>query len=131
MTVAYFVVLEDPDPGFSTYVGGSALAKAASNIDRIARQLGVKTMKQFVCADLAEYFDNDEDDFHGTVADAHEVWFEASEGLDWATRVAAHVESNPDDVHDAEAVLSDLIEYQQLFKNAADAGISWHLEVDI
>ena len=130
MTAAYFVVLEEPDPGFHTFVSGSAVAKAASNIDRIARNLGIKTLQQFVNADLTEFFDDDEDDFHGTVADVHNVWFDAAEGLDWATRLAEHIKKNPDDVHDAEAVQSDLAEYQELFKNAAKSGIRWHLEVD-
>ena len=130
MSVAYFVVLEEPNPGFHTYVAGNAVAKAASNIDRIARNLGLKTLDQFVNADLTEYFDDDEEDFHNTVADVHKVWFQADEGLDWATRLIEHIEKNPHDVHDAEAVQSDLAEYQELFKNAAESGIRWHLEVD-
>ena len=130
MSAAYFVVLEEPDPGFNTFVNGQALAKAATNVNRIARMLGLKTLEDFVSADLTEYFDDEEDDFHGTVADAHIVWFDPAEGLEWATRVGAYIRDNPDDVHDADHVCDDLDEYQELFRNAAEAGIRWHLEVD-
>ncbi len=131
MSAAYYVVLEDPKPGFNTYVNGKAVAKAASNINRIARMVGVKTLDEFVSADLTEFFDEeDEDDFHGTVADAHVVWFDASEGLDWCSKISEYIGNNPDDVHDAEHVQEDLAEYQELFKNASEAGIRWHLEVD-
>ena len=130
MTAAYFVVLEKPDPGFNTYVGGGAVAKAASNIDRIARMLGIKTLEEFVSADLTEFFDDDEEEFHGTTADVHKVWFDAAVGLDWATRLHEYIENNPDDVHDADAVKFDLVEYQELFENASKSSIRWHLEVD-
>lgn len=130
MIAAYYVVLEDPDPGFSTHVNGAAIAKAASNINRISRQLGVKFLEDFLNTDLTEYFEDDEDDIHNTVAEVHKVWFDAADGLEWATKIAEHIEKNPDDVHDTEAVLDVLNEYQELFRNAAEAGIRWHLEVD-
>lgn len=131
MTVAYFVVLDNPDPGFKTYVSGSAVAKAAPNLNRIARLLHVKRLEDFVSQELKEYFDDEEeDDFHANVAEPHTVWFDAAEGLDWATRLAEHVKANPGDVHDAEHVLDDLAEYAELFRKASEAGIRWHLEVD-
>ncbi|MDH3646597.1 MAG: hypothetical protein OER80_07470 [Gammaproteobacteria bacterium] len=130
MSAAYYVVLENPNPGFNTLVQGAALAKAASNIDRIARMLGIKILEDFVNADLTEFFDDDEEDIHNTVADVHKVWFDASEGLEWATQLAEYIENNPSDVHDAEAVQDDLAEYQELFRNASKSGIRWHLEVD-
>lgn len=131
MTAAYFVVLENPDPGFKTYVNGSAVAKAAPNLNRIARMLKVRRIEDFVSQELTEYFDEEEeDDFHGNVAEPHTVWFDASEGLEWATNIAKYVRENPGDVHDAESVLEDLAEYEELFRNAADAGIRFHFEVD-
>lgn len=131
MTAAYFVVLDNPDPGFKTYVNGSAVAKAAPNLNRIARALHIKRIEDFVSQELTEYFDEEEeDDFHANVVEPHTVWFDAKEGLEWATTLAEHVEANPDDVHDAEHVLDDLAEYQELFRRAADAGIRWHFEVD-
>ncbi|MBT8143338.1 MAG: hypothetical protein KJO55_01480 [Gammaproteobacteria bacterium] len=131
MSSAYFVVLENPDPGFKTYVNGAAVAKAAPNLDRIARMLHVRRIEDFVSQDLAEYFDDDEeDDFHGNVAEPHTVWYDASEGLEWATKIAEYIRANPDDVHDAESVLFDLDEYAELFRNAAKAKIRFHIEVD-
>ncbi|MDH3588300.1 MAG: hypothetical protein OEQ74_02730 [Gammaproteobacteria bacterium] len=130
MSAAYFVVLEDPDPGFHTFVNGNAVAKAAANLNRIARMLGTKTLDDFVSAGLTEYFDDVEEDFHGTVADTHTVWFEADEGLDWATKLAEYVKDNPGEVHDANGVQGELAEYQELFKNASTAKIRWHMEVD-
>ncbi len=131
MTAAYFVVLENPDPGFKTYVDGSAVAKAAPNLNRIARMLEVRRIEDFVSQELTEYFDEEEeDDFHGNVAEPHTVWFDASEGLNWATRIAQYVRENPGDVHDAESVLEDLVEYEELFRNASEAGIRFHIEVD-
>ena len=131
MTAAYFVVLEDPDPGFKTYVNGSAVAKAAPNLNRIARMLEVRRIEDFVSQDLTEYFDEEEEeDFHSNVAEPHAVWFDASEGLNWATRIAQYVRENPDDVHDADSVLEDLADYEELFRNASEAGIRFHIEVD-
>ena len=131
MTVAYFVVLEDPDPGFKTYVNGSAVAKAAPNLNRIARMLEIRRIEDFVSQDLTEYFDEEEEeDFHGNVAEPHAVWFDAGEGLNWAARIAQYVRENPGDVHDADSVLEDLAEYEELFRNASEAGIRFHIEVD-
>ena len=131
MSAAYFVVLEDPDPGFKTFVNGAAVAKAAPNLNRIARMLEVRQIEEFVSQDLTEYFDEDEEeDFHANVAEPHTVWYDASEGLDWATKIAAYVKENPDDVHDANSVLEDLSEYEELFRNASEAGIRFHIEVD-
>lgn len=131
MSSAYFVVLENPDPGFKTYIAGDAVAKAAPNLNRIARMLQIRRIEDFVSQDLAEYFDEEEeDDFHGNVAEPHVTWYDAAEGLAWATKIAEYVRANPDDVHDAESVLDDLAEYAELFRNAAEAGIRFHIEVD-
>ncbi len=131
MTAAYFVVLEDPDPDFKTYVNGSAVAKAAPNLNRIARMLDIKRIEDFVSQDLTEYFDEEEEeDFHGNVAEPHTVWFDAGEGLTWAASLAKYIQDNPGDVHDAESVLEDLAEYEELFRNASQAGIRFHIEVD-
>ena len=44
MGVAYFIVLDNKEPGFETFVNGKAIARAAEAINALAPKLGLKTI---------------------------------------------------------------------------------------
>ena len=42
MGAAYFIVLDNPKPGFDTFVNGKAIAREAPAIEKIAKKLKIK-----------------------------------------------------------------------------------------
>jgi hypothetical protein len=82
MGVAYFIVLDNPDPGFDPFVNGKAIAGEAKRISKVASSLGLKTPDEYVsmggdeAASMAEEFGIGDD-----VQALPEQWFDADEGL--------------------------------------------------
>jgi hypothetical protein len=48
MGAAYFIVLDQKDPGFDTMVNGKSLSKEAKRLERIAKSLGVRALDDYV-----------------------------------------------------------------------------------
>lgn len=42
MSVAYYIVLDNEEPGFETFVNGKFLAHDANKIDAICKKLGIR-----------------------------------------------------------------------------------------
>src|SRR5688572_4519275 len=131
MGAAYFIALDNPEPGFDPFVNGKAVAREAKRISKVASSLGLKTPDEYVsmggdeAAAMAEEF--------GVGDDVHappEQWFDADEGLAWVARLRAHIRSDAKSVKDAEAVLADLAEYERVLSQAKPIGARWHFSVD-
>jgi hypothetical protein len=131
MGAAYYIVLDNPDPGFDPFVNGKAVAHEAERISIVASSLGLKTPDDYVsmsvdeAAAMAEDFDLGDD-----VQAPAEQWFNADDGLDWVARLRAHIQSDAKSMKDAEAVLSDLAEYERVLSQAKSIGAKWHFSVD-
>jgi hypothetical protein len=131
MGAAYFIALDNSDPGFDPFVNGKAIAREAERLSKVASSLGLKTPDDYVsmggdeAASMAEEF-GVADDLQAPA----EQWFDADEGLVWVGRLRAHIQSDLKAVKDTEAVLADLTEYEHVLSQAKSIGAKWHLCVD-
>jgi hypothetical protein len=130
MSVAYYIVLDNTDPGFDTFVNGKSLANETEKIDAICEKIGIKKLDDFMTMS--------EDDISDMLGENIELpesegeqWFSADEGIAFVTTLISHIQTNPKDVKNAEDVLSDLAEYAEIFVKTKNIGAKWHLNLDI
>ena len=140
MSAALFIVLERQISGLDSYVNGKALSWAEESLDGLANQLGVTPLMAFFSIDPAEAAET----FAETLAELgepkdgaaepsefpEEEWFSAEEGLQTVNALLAHFAEHPRAVRDADAVISDLREFQAVLQRAGNEGVRWHLAVD-
>ena len=120
MSTAYFIVLDNEDPGFDAFVDGKLLTKHLDAVNQVADDLGLKHFEDYANQDLSE--------FGGP--DMPPVWFEPSEGVAWVETLMARLRDKPLSTGDDEAILEDLEDYLRVFREAAERGFRWHLELD-
>ncbi len=131
MGSAYFITLDNPDPGFDPFVNGKAIAREAEGLSELAVSVGLKAPDAYVSLGTEEAAAMaDEFGFGGEMPVPAELWFEADEGLAWVARLQEHVKSNPKLLRNADAVLADLDEYERVLSQAKNVGARWHLAVD-
>lgn len=124
MSTAYFIVLDNENVDFDSFVNGKFIAQEADKINAISGSLGLKSIDDFVSQDLGDFGIESEDlDLGGS-------WFDPSEGLEWASKIREHVLNNPGAVKNKDGILEDLDEYINLFENAKKASTRWHFEID-
>lgn len=124
MSLAYFIVVNHPEPGFDTFVNGKYVAKQSEQLDTLAKRLGVTPLESFlsVSQNVAEEFD---------LADTPtEEWFDAEQGLQTVQALIQHLELHPDEVKNVKGVLEDLREYEEVLKNTQKAKMKWRFEMD-
>jgi len=120
MSTAFFIVLDQEDPGFDSFVDGKMLTQQLEAVNRIADKLGLKRFEDYAFQDLSE--------FGGPESEPE--WFEASEGIEWSSALLQQLRDDPNDVKDIEAVIEDLQDYVRIFKEAEKRNLKWHLELD-
>jgi hypothetical protein len=109
MGAAYYIVLDNPEPGFDVFVNGKAIIRDAKRLSKLAKSMDTKPPEDYFAmsaedaANLTADFDLTED-----VAVPQEQWYEAEEGLAWVATLRHAIESDPTVVTNANAVLSDL-----------------------
>lgn len=127
MGAAYYIALDNEEPGFDTTVNGKAVARERDAIIAITKKLKLPTIDDLASfADLAAEFGVDS----GLPA-AQEKWFEPAQGIKWVRAVRDHIEANPTSVKRPGAVLADLEEYDDLLTRAQSIAAKWHFAVDI
>ncbi|HJT78822.1 MAG TPA: hypothetical protein VJ739_16575 [Gemmataceae bacterium] len=127
MGVAYFIVLDNKDPGFDTFVNGKAIARAREALYAITEQLGLKGID-----DLASFGElDDEFDVPEEFRETETPWFEPTQGIEWVDAVRRHIEANPSSVKEPDRVLEDLNQYARVFQQAAKIGAKWHFQMDL
>ena len=126
MSTAYFIVLDNEDPGFDPFVNGKFVAQEASKLDRISKKLGIKKIHHYCSQDFCEFGSLSKD-----TQDSGSKWFPAVEGIEWAGKLIDYLKINPDKVKNSEGVISDLNEYLSVFKKAKSANLKWHFNIDI
>jgi hypothetical protein len=135
MSAAYFIVLDNDDPGFDTAVNGKFLSQDATKIAKIAKLVGVPTLDDFVsyspeeAQEMMEDFGTDPEEVEG-IELPEQKWFTPQQGLDFVAKVTAHIKDNPKAVKNVKGVLSDLEQYQQVFSQTKRVGASWCLQID-
>ena len=133
MSVAYYIVLDNEDPGFESFVNGKAVAHAVEELDALADSLGIPHLDDFIGQSMEEFADMLGEDIE--LADdegeaVEEKWFTAQEGIDYIDKLVAALRATPTAVDEAEAVLEDLAEYRAVLTQAGQAGMKWHLALD-
>ena len=120
MSTAYFIVLDRDDPDFDAFVDGKMLTGEIDPINKLAEKLGLKHFEDYAFQDLSE--------FGGP--DMEPEWFDAAEGLDWASGTLQRLREEPETVKDVDGVVADLEDYVRVFEEAGRRGMKWHLELD-
>ena len=96
------------------------LTKQLGAVNKVAHKLGLKMFEDYAYQDLSE--------FGGP--EAEPVWFEATEGIEWASAILQQLRDEPGTVKDIVAVIEDLEDYIRVFKEAQKRDLKWHLELD-
>ncbi|MGC1276376.1 MAG: hypothetical protein WBC44_21955 [Planctomycetaceae bacterium] len=135
MGAALYVVFEKDIPDFDAFVNGKALSAAERPLERVANQLGVTPLMSFFSIDpqeAADFLDEEMLDEQGeeSIDVPPEQWFDAGLGLKTVRALRQHLRDDPQVVRNAEAVLSDLDEFEAVLQRAEAAGVRWHLAVD-
>lgn len=129
MSVAYYIVLDNDDPGFDTFVNGKFLAHE-ENLNLLCKTLGLKTFDDFLTMSEDDIFDMLGEDI-GLPEGEQEQWFSPEEGIAFVVVLSEHIRANPKSVMNPEDVLSDLAEYADVLEKAKGVGAKWHLNLDI
>ena len=129
MSAAFYIVLEQENPGFDWMVNGKVLSRHGEELERVAKSLSVTP--------LMEFFSMSPDEIAGIMEDAggdastmdleDEQWYEASAGLTTVRALRQYAAEHPDDLPDVE---SDLAEFEVVLKSAEAHGVKWHVAVD-
>jgi hypothetical protein len=126
MSVAYFIVLDNENPGFDPFVNGKNLAREAGALDVICQQLGLRMFDEFVSMDAGEWSDDEENE----AAPFSHSWYSADEGMTFVTALRDYIIEHPTTVKKPQGVLADLAEYIEVFTAAKRIGAKWHLATD-
>ena len=133
MSAAYYIVLDNNDPGFDPFANGKFLSKESDVLAAISELAEQPTLDDFVSlapdesAAMMEELGGDA----GDVEFPPERWFSADEGIGWAKAILAEVEKKRSSLKNADGVISDLREYEQVLSQAKAIGAKWHLQVDL
>lgn len=130
MSVAYYIVLNNEEPDFDTFVNGKSLARAVEQIDVICGKLGIRNFDDFLTMSADDIADMLGEDIELPEGEG-EKWFTADEGIAFFASLVDHIRANPADVKNPEGVLDDLAEYNEVLQKAKGIGAKWHLNLDI
>ena len=131
MSVAYYIELDDDEPGFETFVNGKAVAHALEDLDALCEREGIAKLEEFMGQSMDDVADMLGDDIElPDDAEGDALWFEAKAGLDTFDALIAAIQRDPKALQDAAGVLEDLGEYRAVLQQAAELGARWHLALD-
>lgn len=124
MGVAYFIVLDNEDVDFDTFVNGKSIAGEYEELEIFCKKHELKTIEDF--SDFSGFLE-DFDDIE--ISNQEVKWHEAKEGIEWTSSLINKLESKSTNF-EIKPVVNDLNEYLTVFKNAAKVDVKWHLELD-
>jgi len=143
MGAAYYIVVNSDEPGFHTGIDGKALARNSSEIDVVAKSLGLKLLDDYfsfspenarleMAGMLGIEDENDLPPEHESAIEKMppEEWFDAMQGADFANKISEHIRANPESVAEPEAVLYDLQTMSTIMEKCSEHGLKWHFLVD-
>ena len=135
MSAAFFIVLDNNEPGFDTMVNGKSLSRDAEKLDEIAQTLGIRSLEEYVsylpedARAMMEDFGTAPEEIEAASLPAQQ-WYNAEDGLEMVTRLADYIRAHPTSVNNPKGVLDDLQEFQEVFEKAKGIGARWNLQVD-
>jgi len=124
--MALYIVLESKVAGFDPFVNGKAIARSEKQLAEIAERCGVHPLMDFFSTnpDEAAEFLNGEG-----LADLEipaEQWFSPQEGTRTVQALLREIENVPETAD----IKTDLLEFENVLRQAQEKGIRWHLAVD-
>ncbi len=126
MSLAYYIVLEDPDVDFDPFVDGKAVAAIDDQLLAFCRRHDLKAIEDFYSQNPEDLLDEIEE---VDMPEQEEVWFSAKAGVSWLNRLLDVLDNTHAPFAD-EAVIEDLEGYLSVLELAAEAGVRWHFEMD-
>jgi hypothetical protein len=127
MGVAFYIVLDNDDPGFDAMVNGKAVGKSSDSIDKLCATLGIPPINDFVSMSMDEVADILDEE----IPEVQETWFSADEGLSYFGKLVAHLEAQPSVLAKSEAIVADLNDYLTVLRQAKNIGAQWRLSMDM
>lgn len=132
MSLAYYIVLDNNDPGFDMFVNGKALAHTIEEIDAICEQGGLGKLDRFMGQSADDFSDLLGEDIELPEGESDEAaWFEPDEGIAFFDALTEKIRANSKTLRSLNDVLEDLAEYRRVLIQAKAIGAKWHLAIDI
>ncbi len=134
MSESFYINLEQNLDEIDVMPAGKALAKMMDRLDEITDEIGVTRLADFIANDgedmseLVEQEGWDLGGFAATAGGAH--WFDAGDGLDTVRALAGYIESDPDSIKRAKALLEELKEFEKVLEIAQTHNVRFRLEAD-
>ncbi len=129
MSVAFYIELDQEDTDFETFVDGKSIAHESEALTSFSKSNGLKSIEEYVYQDISEFAD----EFEGMgmdVPEQMEQWFDAEEGIIWATDMINTLKTkNP--AFSSKEIIDDFKCYLEIFENAKKVNAKWHLAVDV
>ncbi len=124
MSLAYYIVLDQKDPGFDPFVNGKFLAAEARRVSKVAKKLGLRRLDDFV-----SFEEEPAAEVPGIETDVA-PWFAAEEGVAWVSELLDRFRRDPKPLKNASGVIADLEEYLEVLRKAQGVGARWHFALD-
>ncbi len=121
----YYVMLDNPEPGFDDCFESSILADASEELEAVEKHLKIKSHFELFSYTV-------QNDLCPPGYEETEIpWFEPDEGIAWLTAVIDHVRANPASVEHAEQLIEGLSHCRNVLRKANEIGAKWHFAMDI
>ena len=132
MSAALYIVLENQNPGFDTYVDGRALSRAEDALARLAQRLDVTPLMSFFSMNPEDMLAEAREFNTGVTAETGpaEQWFPASEGLRTVRALLGYIDAHPTTIASGPEVANELAGFVSVLEQAEERRICWHLAVD-
>lgn len=131
MSLAWYIVLQRRIGGLDHGVNGQALAHAGSSLEALAKNAGVVPLMDFFSAapgQLAQFPDDQERSVEPAPKPPPEQWFSAEDGL--KTVIALKKAVINEQIGEADKIIADLTEFENVLKIASFNQVDWHLAID-
>lgn len=129
MSSAYYISVENAPEDLDYFVNGKAVSQYARFLGEAAKELGTRSVDEFVSQDPEEAAEFIAD--HGGDPDEielpEEVWYDAQVGVEWTEAMLGCLDGKESDYQN---LIDDLNEYKELFYQLKEAGLRWHFSVD-
>jgi hypothetical protein len=128
MGVAYYIVLNNEEPGFDTFVDGKAIVKEIDALNSISAILGIHSFEDFLVMsseDLEDLVGEDID-----IPDQNASWLGTEDGIKFISKLKEHIKANPKCVANQSAIIDELSEYEIVLQKADSIGAKWCLNID-
>lgn len=135
MGVALYIVAQRAIKGLDPSVDGKAVGRIDDQtLDTLCDALNVTSLVSFISQDPDELADIMGEEVIGVEGDdelPEEEWFAAEDGLATVRALIAHLTKVPSALPNADAVVTDLSDFERILTVLVEKQVKWHLAVDM